>query len=68
MTDRIARTSQALASVQKPLLPAFEGCPECGTVLQIAAPRLGHCPVCGSMHRVLARADVVARFASIATM
>jgi hypothetical protein len=48
MFARLVATSEALAAARPSLMPALEGCPECGLVAQIAAPRPGTCPDCGS--------------------
>jgi hypothetical protein len=51
MFARLIATSEALAAARPSLLPALEGCPDCGIVAQIAAPRPGTCPDCGSTLR-----------------
>ncbi len=57
MFEQIVRESeafrQAVSQIRVSLIPALKGCPECFSVLMIAAPSLGLCSDCGSRMTVL---------------
>ncbi len=53
MFEKLVTASEAMGRARPALMPALEGCPDCGTVRMVAAPALDACPGCGKGHMLL---------------